>query len=379
MQGQVRSHRQAAAFAAALVLAAFAAGPAFAQGAATVIRGAAVFTGDEVIETATVTIRGRTIEAVAAGDALPPAAGDDAVVVDGRGMTLLPGLIDAHTHSFGPALEDALNFGVTTVLDMFTEPTQAAAWRREQAAGPVTGRADLFSAGVAVTVENGHGTQFGVPIPTLDDPEQTEAFIAARVSEGSDWIKVVYEHGETSGRPVPTLDASTLPRIVAAARAHGKLAVFHVSTAREAKEAIAAGADGLVHVWHDRGGAGEAVAAAVQAEIVDRAAPLKPHGQSECLADRTREGVSPRRGWPGRESSSGGPRCSLRSMKESTAWHQTRSDRRPRGAVGYVTCGSSISCSSSSRCSSSRPAAGNGWSTELPSRSSSGCMAARNG
>ena len=266
MQGQVRSHRQAAAFAAALVLAS-APGSTFAQGAATVIRGAAVFTGDEVIETATVTIRGRTIEAVAAGDALPPAAGDDAVVVDGRGMTLLPGLIDAHTHSFGPALEDALNFGVTTVLDMFTEPTQAAAWRREQAAGPVTGRADLFSAGVAVTVENGHGTQFGVPIPTLDDPEQTEAFIAARVSEGSDWIKVVYEHGETSGRPVPTLDASTLPRIVAAARAHGKLAVFHVSTAREAKEAIAAGADGLVHVWHDRGGAGEAVAAAVQAEI----------------------------------------------------------------------------------------------------------------
>ena len=215
-----------------------------------------------MLETATVTIRGRTIEAVAVGDALPSGAGDDAAVVDGRGMTLLPGLIDAHTHSFGPALEDALNFGVTTVLDMFTEPNQAAAWRREQAAGPVTGRADLFSAGILVTVENGHGTQFGVPIPTLDDPEQTEAFIAARVREGSDWIKVVYEHGETSGRPVPTLDASTLPRIVAAARAHGKLAVFHVSTAREALEAVAAGADGLAHVWHDRTDAGEAVAAA---------------------------------------------------------------------------------------------------------------------
>ena len=253
--------------AAALVLAAFAAGSAFAQEPATVIRGATVFTGDEVLETATVTIRGRTIEAVTAGDGLPPVARDHATVVDGRGMTLLPGLIDAHTHSFGPALEEALNFGVTTVLDMFTEPNQAAAWRREQAAGPVTDRADLFSAGVAVTVENGHGTQFGVPIPTLDDPEQTEAFIAARVGEGSDWIKVVYEHGETSGWPVPTLDESTLPRIVAAARAHDKLAVFHVSTAREAIEAIVAEADGLVHVWHDRADAGEAVAAAVRAGI----------------------------------------------------------------------------------------------------------------
>ena len=267
MQRQFWIHRQAAlAFAAVLMLAS-APGSTFAQEVATVIRGATVFTGDDVLETATVTIRGRTIEAVAAGDTLPPAAGDDATVVDGRGMTLLPGLIDAHTHSFGPALEDALNFGVTTVLDMLTEPNQAAAWRREQAAGPVTGRADLFSAGVAITVENGHGTQFGVPIPTLDDPDQTEAFIAARVGEGSDWIKVVYEHGETSGWPVPTHDASTLPRIVAAARVHDKLAVFHVSTAREALEVIAAGADGLVHVWHDRADAGEAVADAARAGI----------------------------------------------------------------------------------------------------------------
>ena len=106
-----------------------------------------------------------------------------------------------------------------------------------------------------------------MPIPTLDDPGQAEAFVAARVREGSYWIKVVYEHGETSGRPVPTLDASTLPRIVAAARAHGKLAVFHVSTAREALDAVAAGADGLVHVWHDRADAGEAEAAAVRAGI----------------------------------------------------------------------------------------------------------------
>lgn len=170
MQRRFWIHRQAAlAFAAVLMLTS-APGSAFAQEPATVIRGAVVFTGDDVLETATVTIRGRAIEAVAAGDALPPAAGGDATVVDGRGMTLLPGLIDAHTHSFGPALEDALNFGVTTVLDMFTEPNRAAAWRREQAAGPVTGRADLLSAGVAITVENGHGTQFGVPIPTLDDP-----------------------------------------------------------------------------------------------------------------------------------------------------------------------------------------------------------------
>ena len=49
--------------AAALVLAAFAAGSAFAREPATVIRGATVFTGDDGLETAAVTIRGHTIEA----------------------------------------------------------------------------------------------------------------------------------------------------------------------------------------------------------------------------------------------------------------------------------------------------------------------------
>ena len=41
--------------------------------------------------------------------------------IDGTSQTLLPGLIDAHTHAFGNALERALQFGVTTELDMFTE------------------------------------------------------------------------------------------------------------------------------------------------------------------------------------------------------------------------------------------------------------------
>lgn len=237
-----------------------------AQEPVTVIHGARVFTGDEVLDVATVTLRGREIAVVEAGDVMPSAPGQAAAVIDGRGMTLLPGLIDAHTHSFGPVLEDALNFGVTTVLDMFTEPNTAARWRREQAAGDAAGRADLFSAGFLVTVAGGHGTQFGGQIPTLDDPEQTEAHIAARVAEGADYIKVVYEHGH-GFRPVPTHAASTLPRIVAAAHAHDKLAVFHVSTADEAAQAIAAGADGLVHVYQDRAGHDDVVPAAASAGI----------------------------------------------------------------------------------------------------------------
>ena len=239
--------------------------------AATVIRGARVFTGDAMLAQATVVLRNGRIESVVPGRTQSLPAGAD--VVDGAGLTLLPGLIDSHTHNYGAALEQALNFGVTTTFDMFTEPNAAAAWRREQAAGEAAARADLFSAGVLVTVKGGHGTQF-LPIPTLDDPEQAEAFVAARVAEGSDYIKIVYETGAAMGRPLPTHAPATLKRLVDAAHSHDKLAVFHVSTAPEARSAIDAGADGLMHMYQagqtpDEAGerAADLLAAAKQAGI----------------------------------------------------------------------------------------------------------------
>ena len=242
--------------------------PAFAGSALaqpTVIQGTRVFTGDEVLPNATVVIRGRTIESVTPGDDVPADAGAEATVVDGAGMTLLPGLIDSHTHNFGPALEQALNFGVTTVLDMLTAEAMAAQWRREQAAGAVPSRADVFAGG-PVTVAGGHGTQFGIGLPTLDDPEQTEAFIADRVAAGADFIKVLYEPGSAQ-RPLPTFAVSTLPRIVTAAHDHDRLAVFHISTAAQAREVIAAGADALVHMSRDGTGGPELVEEAREAGI----------------------------------------------------------------------------------------------------------------
>ena len=45
---------------------------------------------------------------------------------DGRDHTQIPGLIDAHVHTFGTTLNEALRFGVTTVLDQFTDPALVA-------------------------------------------------------------------------------------------------------------------------------------------------------------------------------------------------------------------------------------------------------------
>lgn len=238
-----------AAVAAALTLAALLGSPPPVSAAGEVlVRGARVFTGEEVLERADVLLRDGVIAAV--GPALEAPAGTD--VVDGKGRTLLPGLIDCHVHAFGAALVDALAFGVTTELDMFTAHFEAARLRAEQKAGQARGRADLLSAGTLVTAPGGHGTQFGLPIPTLERPEDAADFVAARLAEGSDYIKIISEDGTNVGRPIPTLDRPTIAAVIAATRARGKLAVVHASTRERAMQALGDGAHGLVHIYYER-------------------------------------------------------------------------------------------------------------------------------
>jgi hypothetical protein len=119
-------------------------------------------------------------------------------------------------------------FGVTLELDMFTTPSFAASQRAEQAAGKATGRADLLSAGTLVTAPGGHGTEYGFPIPTIDAAGAADAFVAARVAEGSDYIKIVYDDGSEVGLPLKTIDEPTLAAVIRAAKAQKKLAVVHV-------------------------------------------------------------------------------------------------------------------------------------------------------
>lgn len=212
------------------------------------VRGARVFDGERVIPSANVVVRDGRIASVGADAAIPSGI----EVIDGAGRTLLPGLLDAHTHSFTPeVLEAALSFGVTTVLDMFTAPDMAATWKAEQANG-ANGRADIFSAGVLVTPPRGHGTQFGMPIPTLTRPEDADAYVAARIAEGSDWIKLVHDDGRVYGfDPIPTLDSATIAAVAQAAHARGRKVVAHVGTLAGARRVIGAGVDGLVHLWVD--------------------------------------------------------------------------------------------------------------------------------
>jgi imidazolonepropionase-like amidohydrolase len=207
------------------------------------VRDVRVFDGEGVLPRASVLVAGGRIAAVGPDLAAPP----EAEVVDGAGATLLPGLIDAHAHVRGRALIDEIMFGVTTALDMNTEVDWAAEMRAEQRAGGGLDRADLYSAGTLATVPRGHGTEHGV-VPTLTSPAEAPAFVQARIAEGSDFIKIVYDDNTSFGPRIPTFDRATLKALVDAAHAAGTLAVVHIGSVAGARDAIEAGADGLVHL-----------------------------------------------------------------------------------------------------------------------------------
>ncbi|MDB4906141.1 MAG: putative hydrolase [Gemmatimonadetes bacterium] len=206
-----------------------------------------VFDGNRVVAHQDVLLQGGRIARVAAHVTAPA----DARTISGTGRTLLPGLIDSHTHSYGPALATALAFGVTTELDMFSDAGEARARRGEQAAGKATGRADLYSAGTLVTVPKGHGTEYGLAIPTISSPDSAQAFVDARIAEGSDYIKIVNDDGHTYGMTLPPMSPALQRALVLAAHKRHKLAIFHIGDLAGARQAIAAGADGLAHLFVD--------------------------------------------------------------------------------------------------------------------------------
>lgn len=215
-----------------------------ALGAATLVQDVRVFDGKAVHERRSVLFDdARVVDADFRG---PAPAG--ARIVQGAGRTLLPGLIDAHTHAFRQ-FDLPVLFGVTTQIDMFTAVPVMQDAKRSMAAGRHAGQADLFSAGTLATAPGGHGTQFGVPIPTLSSPGEAQAFVDARIAEGSDFIKIVLEAGGHGAGAMHSLDIATATALIEAAHRRGKLAVVHVSTEHDARAALEAGADALVHLF----------------------------------------------------------------------------------------------------------------------------------
>ena len=144
---------------------------------------------------------------------------EGAKVIDGNGGFLVPGLIDAHIHLMDKStLQSLAQYGVTTALDMATWPLSKLTPLRG-----CVGLTDIRSPGIPATCPGSLHSHL-LPLPPeslLSGPEDAAKFVADRVSEGADYIKVIAD--------VPGPDQLTLNAVVAEAHRHEKLVVAHAS------------------------------------------------------------------------------------------------------------------------------------------------------
>ena len=168
----------------------------------------------------------------------------DSVTMDAAGAALIPGLIDAHVHVDAPGQAGTLaHWGVTTALDMAAKDLSIIAGLRGRG-----GAAEILTAGSPAGPAHGtHIKRMGYSASIgITKPSDAEAWVAARVAEGSDYIKVLLEPSIPL-QPKP-LDPKTAAAIVVAAHAVGKKVIAHTTTAKTAEIALAAGVDAITHI-----------------------------------------------------------------------------------------------------------------------------------
>jgi imidazolonepropionase-like amidohydrolase len=199
--------------------------------AATKITNVRVFTGRGLSDPGPVVI----------ADGVLAADGPAGQTIDGSGKVLLPGLIDAHMHTVlgRPDLQHLADWGVTTGLDMASWPLEFVTEMRAQ-----TGVADIRSCTIPAAAPGGeHARLPGFPAAGIvATPAQGRAFVARRVDDGADYIKIVTEAAPPAG-----MDQATVDAIVTAAHEHGLPVVAHAVTTGAFHVAIQAGVDISTH------------------------------------------------------------------------------------------------------------------------------------
>lgn len=261
------------------LLAVFALG-AFASSvqAATLVHAGRLIDGvdDRVRENVTVIVEDGRIRGVEQGF-VEPGAGDE--VVDLRGYTVLPGLIDLHTHltrqhnpnsysegfrlnpgdyafDMVPFAERTLRAGFTTVRDLGDRYNLTIAMRDAIARGSVDGPR-IFTAGKSIATTGGHADPTnsmadvyeGDPGPkdgVISGPWEGYDAVRQRYKDGADLIKITATGGVLSAAKSgqnPQFTVEEVRAIVDAAKDYG----FHVAAHAHGKEGMRRAIVGGVH------------------------------------------------------------------------------------------------------------------------------------
>jgi imidazolonepropionase-like amidohydrolase len=223
----------------------------------------------------TVLVRGERIEAV--GPSLEAPAG--ARIVDLPGTTLMPGLIEGHSHLFLHPYDETswddqvlkeplalrtaravnharatLMAGFTTVRDLGTEGAGYADVGLRQAIeqGVVPGPRMLVATR-AIVATGAYGPKNAEPdfaargAEEADGPDLVTA-VRRQIGAGADWVKLYGDYRWRPGEPSrPTFTLDEMRMAVEAAHSAGRKVAVHAGTAEGMRRAILAGADTIEH------------------------------------------------------------------------------------------------------------------------------------
>ena len=226
-----------------------------------------------------VVVRGSRIEAVGPEARVRPPAGAERVAL--AGTTLLPGLIEGHSHLFlhpynetlwdDQVLKEPLGLriaravahaaatlraGVTTERDLGTEGAldNDVQLRRaiEQRIIPGPRLLAVTRAIVATGSYAPSRSHYAFDPPQgaeeADGEDAIARVVRSQVGRGADWIKVYADFGWGPGGELrPTFTQSELDRLVATARAAGRPVAAHAMTAEGMRRAVLAGVETVEH------------------------------------------------------------------------------------------------------------------------------------
>jgi imidazolonepropionase-like amidohydrolase len=228
-----------------------------------------------------VLVRGRRI--VAVGPAATVGAPSGAQVVDLPGRTLLPGLMDLHSHLFlhpynetpwndqvlkeapayrtlraGVQARATLMSGFTTLRDLGTEGAGAADVSLKRAIDDgLTPGPHLFVATRAIVATGAYGpsrrdfrSDIDLPQGAEEASGETEIVRAVRnqAALGADWIKLYSDYRVgPAGATEPTFTIAELHAAVETAHDLGRPVAVHAASAEGVRRAVLAGADTIEH------------------------------------------------------------------------------------------------------------------------------------
>ncbi|MCC5795168.1 MAG: amidohydrolase family protein [Chromatiales bacterium] len=203
---------------------------------------------------ATLLVRDGLVEAVIPAGAKAPAYPEGTRYLDASGQFILPGLADMHLHLRTgtwlldgdplPIARGLLGWGITTVLDPASPPAWYARLGQAMEEAPGQYPRVLLARGL-FTAPGGWGMPGGYAPET---PEQARAQVRAVAAAGTDAIKIIHDDMRwITRRPFTAMKPEILYALVDEAHRHGLLVLVHAPLLEFAREAVAAGADVLMH------------------------------------------------------------------------------------------------------------------------------------